>query len=74
MVEITDRYNHEKIWFGSFQSAVQAAHEYGIMSLRLHIVDARRNFPDGLPRLEPVNPRVATTRERREDREAREHL
>nr|XP_020168851.1 ethylene-responsive transcription factor ERF011-like [Aegilops tauschii subsp. strangulata] len=74
VAEIIDRNAHEKIWVGSFQSAVQAVRQYDIMSVLLHDTDARLNFLEGLPWMEPVDPTVATARERREDREAREHL
>lgn len=72
MVEIYDRGTGKTHWLGSFHLAQQAARAYDIKSVHLYGAACRRNFPHGLPPLEPVNPQVATLFKRREDQEARE--
>ena len=77
VAEITDRVTHKRRWIGTYESATAAAYAYDCMLRFLHGPGARVNFPNGLPDapdLGPLDPRVATPRVRREDREVRERL
>lgn len=74
--KITDRDTHRRIWIGYFQSVAQAAWAYDIQVMCLYGARVRLNFPFGalMPDLAPIDPRVVSRHELRENREAYEHV